>query len=290
MPKEELLALAENPDFISGIYNYCDRWCERCSLTARCLLYATEEADGDLSDPEVHEINNEKFWKKLRSIFESTAEMLREWAEEAGVDLDSVDIVQAVKESEQERQRIGQDKLAQAAYEYAAAVEDWFKAEWNPRIDVYDDQKLSDQDESDLQISDTIEVIRWYQFFVAAKVHRALSGIDGIDEETFDDEEILSFDFSANPENDEDEIDYDAIVARSSLIDSNGSAKIALVAIDRSIGAWRALQIARSDKSETIMPMLLQLELLRRNLETRFPRARDFVRPGFDETLSEFVS
>src|SRR5437762_5153212 len=242
MPKEELLGLVENPDFISGIYNYCDRWCERCPLTARCLLDATEEADGDLSDPEVHDINNEKFWKKLRSIFESTAEMLREWAEEAGVDLDSVDIVQAVKESEQERNRIGQDELAQAAHEYAAAVEDWFKAELDLQIDVYDDQKLSDQDESDLQISDTIEVIRWYQFFVAAKVHRALSGIDGIDEETFDDEEILSFDFSANPENDADELDYDAIVARSSLIDSNGSAKIALVAIDRSIAAWRVLQ------------------------------------------------
>jgi hypothetical protein len=89
MHKEELLALAKNPDFISGVYNYCDRWCERCPLTSRCLLYATEQADGDLSDPEVHDINNEKFWKKLRSIFESTAEMLREWAEEAGVDLES---------------------------------------------------------------------------------------------------------------------------------------------------------------------------------------------------------
>jgi ElaB/YqjD/DUF883 family membrane-anchored ribosome-binding protein len=290
MRKEELLTLVENPDFISGIYNYCDRWCERCPLTARCLLYATEEADADLSDPEVHDINNEKFWKKLRSIFESTAEMLREWAEEAGVDLDSVDVARAAKESEQERQRVGQDELAQAAREYAVAVEDWFKTEMDARMDVYDDRTASAEEESDLCVSDTIEVIRWYQFFVAAKVHRALSGIDQIDEEAFDDEEILSFDFSSDPDHDEEEIDYDAIVAKSSLIDSNGSAKIALVAIDRSIGAWRALQISRSDKSQTIMPLLLQLERLRRSLETRFPRARDFVRPGFDENLSEFVS
>src|ERR1043165_3814334 len=115
MHKEELLALAKNPDFISGIYNYCDRWCERCPLTSRCLLYATEQADGDLSDPEVHDINNEKFWKKLRSIFESTAEMLREWAEEAGVDLESVDLAQATEEARQERQRVSQHELAQAA-------------------------------------------------------------------------------------------------------------------------------------------------------------------------------
>lgn len=288
MHKEELLALAENPDFISGVYNYCDRWCERCPLAARCFLYATEQADGDLSDPEVHDINNEKFWKQLQNIFESTAEMLREWAAEAGVDLDSVDIAQTVAESENERQRVGQDELAQAAREYAVAVEDWFKTGMEARMDVYDDQTTSAQDESDLPVSDAIEVIRWYQFFVAAKVHRALSGIDGIDEEAFDDEEVLSFDFTSD--DDTDELDDEAIIAKSSLIDSNGSAKIALIAIDRSIGAWRVMQISGSEQSETIKPILLQLERLRRNLEARFPRARDFIRPGFDENLSEFVS
>ena len=290
MHKEESLSLVKNPDFISGVYNYCDRWCERCPLTARCFLYATEEADGDLSDPEVHDINNERFWQKLRSIFESTAEMLREWAEEAGVDLNSIDLSQAREEAEQDRQRVDQDELSQAAREYAVAVEDWFKTEMDARMDVYDDRSASAEEEYDLRVSDAIEVIRWYQFFVAAKVHRALSGMDQIDEAAFDDEEILSFDFSSGPDNDDDEIDYDEIVARSSLIDSNGSAKIALVAIDRSIAAWGALQISQTDKSQTIKPLLLHLERLRQSLETRFPRARDFIRPGFDENLSEFVS
>lgn len=26
--------------FIVGVHNYCDRWCERCSLTARCRVFA----------------------------------------------------------------------------------------------------------------------------------------------------------------------------------------------------------------------------------------------------------
>src|ERR1051325_11958189 len=288
MPKQDLLALARNPDFISGIYNYCDRWCERCPLTARCFLYATQEADGDLSDPGAHDVRNEAFWQKLQSIFASTAEMLRELAQEAGVDLDSVDLAQAMEESKQERQRIKQDQLARSAREYAIAVEDWFKAELDAGIDVYDDQAGPVQDESDLHTADAIEVIRWYQFVVAAKVYRALSGADGIDDQAFDDEEILSLDFSA--EDNADDLDYDAVVAKSSLIDANGSAKIALVAIDRSIAAWRAVQISLSENSGTIKPLLLQLDRLRRGLESRFPRARDFVRPGFDESLSEFVS
>jgi len=79
-------------------------------------------------------------------------------------------------------------------------------------------------------------------------------------------------------------------MARTSVIDANGSAKIALVAIDRSMAAWSALQISLPEKSSAIKPMLIELEGLRRGIETRFPRARSFIRPGFDENLSEFVS
>jgi len=36
--------------------------------------------------------------------------------------------------------------------------------------------------------------------------------------------------------------------------------------------------------------MLLELERLRRTTEQVFPYARDFIRPGFDEVISDFVS
>ena len=83
MDKNELLELIENGNFISGIHNYCDRWCERCPFTSRCIVYATEQADRDFDDPEVHDIRNEKFWRKLHSIFANTAEMIAKWAAEA---------------------------------------------------------------------------------------------------------------------------------------------------------------------------------------------------------------
>src|SRR5207248_4359063 len=85
MPKEELLGLIENPDFISGIYNYCDRWCERCPLTSRCLLYATEKAGED--DPAARDIQNEAFWEKLHDIFAQTRQMIEEDAARQGIDL-----------------------------------------------------------------------------------------------------------------------------------------------------------------------------------------------------------
>ncbi len=71
MRTKDLIDLAGNPDFISGIYNYCDRWCERCPFTSRCLLYATENEEPD--DPASRDIRNAEFWQKVESIFEQTS-------------------------------------------------------------------------------------------------------------------------------------------------------------------------------------------------------------------------
>jgi hypothetical protein len=37
MDKNDFLKLAADPKYIPGICNYCDRWCERCPFTSRCL-------------------------------------------------------------------------------------------------------------------------------------------------------------------------------------------------------------------------------------------------------------
>lgn len=45
MNKKDILKMAEDPRFIPGIYNYCDRWCERCPFTMRCMLYAMDQTE-----------------------------------------------------------------------------------------------------------------------------------------------------------------------------------------------------------------------------------------------------
>lgn len=54
----ELNFMHEN---ISGIFNYCDRWCEKCSYINRCLLFKQEAEreikhilwDEDKNDPDL---------------------------------------------------------------------------------------------------------------------------------------------------------------------------------------------------------------------------------------------
>ena len=103
MDKNELIQLAANRDLVSGIYNYCDRWCERCPFTARCLVFATEKADGAFDDSEIDDLNNAKFWQKLESTFKQVRQMIMEWAEEEGIDLETLEGDTLLAEREQQR-------------------------------------------------------------------------------------------------------------------------------------------------------------------------------------------
>jgi len=292
MRSDDLRDLAGDPNLISGIYNYCDRWCERCQFTSRCFLYATEQADPDLDDPEARDINNEKFWRKLQDIFRSTAEMIAEWAEETGVDLNSIDVSEEVAERERAAEAAEQSELAQRAQQYITDVNNWFRDEFDSEENVHNDmQTVSRTEDEDITIQDAVAVIRWYQFFIAVKLMRALSGAIEVDEDEDLTDDDLSMDFLTDYEAaDDEEVDLDEITARSERMDANGSAKVALVALDRSIAAWRSLQISLPDKSETIKPMLVELNGLRVAVEAHFPRARDFIRPGLDEAFTDFVS
>ena len=84
---------------------------------------------------------------------------------------------------------------------------------------------------------------------------------------------------------DEDEDDEEDPMSRH----SDGSIKVALIGMDRSISAWRLMQLAAPDKTDSIVPLILALETLRQNTERAFPHARDFIRPGFDEVSDSLV-
>jgi hypothetical protein len=65
--------------------------------------------------------------------------------------------------------------------------------------------------------------------------------------------------------------------------DSDGSAKVALIAIDRSISAWGEIRKCFPEAGDKIIDLLVHLDRLRRKTEKTFPSARSFKRPGFDE-------
>jgi hypothetical protein len=67
--------------------------------------------------------------------------------------------------------------------------------------------------------------------------------------------------------------------------DSDGSTKVALLGIDSSVHAWGVVLHHLPEQEDSILPMLSLLEQLRGLVETVFPRAPSFKRPGFDSTV-----
>src|SRR5687767_3064172 len=262
MQRRSLTELARNPDLISGIYNYCDRWCERCPLTSRCLVYASEKEDNDSA--QTHDLANEAFWRKLGSIFQETRDMIAEWAREAGIDLTRADEEDDPARRKRRRQQVDNHPLARAGKKYANDASDWFR-DLDQTVEISDVRTVScpsepEQDSSE-GLEDAREVIQWYQYQIAVKSMRALSA--RLDEQ------------EADPSED------------PWLQDSDGSAKVALIGIDRSIAAWRLMQLSLPEREVSIVPLILQLERLRHRVEKTFTYAREFVRPGFDEILGE---
>lgn len=268
MKGDQLRALAADPRFISGIYNYCDRWCERCTLSDRCLTYAMERSEDDPDQwGRARDLSNEKFWDNLHRQLQATIETVRADAKARGIDLDEPKLqAKVIAQERAERRRATKNlPLARAAMAYANAVNKWFENA-SPvfrskgfELETLARLETGNPEAEAADLAEFVEVIRWYQHFIYVKLSRAIGS--RANEELETDEEMKTF-----PKN------------------SDGSGKIALIAMDRSIAAWSGLRLALSGADDDeILDLLAQLVAIRRETEKLFPEARAFVRPGFDE-------
>jgi hypothetical protein len=247
MNRDRLKKLAADERFIAGIYNYCDRWCERCPQTSRCLNFSISEEE--FSDPEALDIKNEVFWSKLSGILRETLELLRESAKERGIELETLSSADDIENIEEKEVAVKSHLLCRAAKRYSELVEDWFGGRETLFFEIAAAAREG------VSLEEAVEVIRWYQNFICAKVMRAVRG-----------------------KVEEAEEGCDGFPS-----DSDGSAKIALIAIDRSIGAWAVIQHYITDCDNGVIDVIAFLDGLRQAAEETFPNARSFVRPGLDE-------
>lgn len=245
MKRNRLKELAQDERFIAGIYNYCDRWCERCPQTARCLNFSLSEEK--FSDPETKDIRNEAFWRKLSEVFKETLELLEEMGKEWGIDLKSLDLESAGDAAAAKTEAARSHVVYRAAESYSKLAEKWLKE----NDALFSFGTIPD---GEVTIDEAVQVIRWYQHLIAVKVMRAIRGKAEEDEEGPDE-------FPR---------------------DSDGSAKVALIGIDRSIGAWGVIPRCNRLYEKSVLEMVSLLKLLREAVEATFPAARSFFRPGLD--------
>jgi hypothetical protein len=231
------------PRYIDFISAYCDRWCERCAFTDRCSQFAVSSALA-MCDGDFAAAM-ELAVGPSRRPGAAPQKSLEERLSDRFFDYEPTakELDEIGRELEERRERIRRDPLAEISLDYAIAAHRWLTQH----------EELTKG--ADAAVREAIDIIKWDAHFIHVKIMRALDGRD----------EHLSGAFP---------------VKRAVQSDWNGSAKVALLSIQRSERAWA--EVAGATKEEAAAVLARSLTKLREGMDKAFPRAMDFRRPGFD--------
>lgn len=257
--------MTRGPRFIAGIYNYCDRWCDRCSYRERCLLFAELQRGRRSGAADRGGVSS--LMPAMRTRLGLTLQFLRRILRR-GTGADGFSGRPAGEEFPRSASPWDADRitpagrfepLVLAGHVYAAMVDSWMDDE-RPRLPGERGSRLARLQTSPRSIEgsadaralrEALDVVLWDRTLIPAKLARAVSGAGGRD--------------------------------AHAASDVKGSAKVALLSMDRSLAAWRTLCSHRGRPADSALPLLVHLERLRGDTEARFPDARSFRRPGFDD-------
>ncbi len=185
--------------------------------------------------------------REVGNIFAETKELLIRAAEERGIDL-TVDEDEWAANEARTKEFVDDREAHKLGMEYAVETSNFLDTG-----DDWIDRERLDEDIVNAQMA----VIIQYMFSIGAKVHSAYHG-------------LLDLDGYEDPDERTDPRSH-----------ANGSAKICLIMINGSINAWKNLLDEKN--ADVVSPRIEQLERLKTLIEADFPKAWDFVRPGFDE-------
>ena len=249
---------------IPFMHNYCDRWCERCPMTSRCVIYIPSEK-GEFEETTDEE--NQELWKSVGENLIKAAELISKEIEKSGIVITEEDHAKAAKELEDKMEFVDNHELTKLSEGYWKLARPILK---NINLEAFGQRSLQEVElgiKEEVQqhklfkdIELNLEVLHYYLFFINMKCKRALSGLHNnlIGEQ-------------------EDDLDFDI------PNDMLGSGKIALITTRRSIGAWVMMMEHRIFSEEKTLPLLAILQRIENIILKYFPKAEGYKRPGFED-------
>jgi hypothetical protein len=155
---DRLVARASNPRLIPGIYNYCDRWCERCRFTDRCLQFLEDQ------EAEPPSADAESLAGRVRESLARRLGTITEIARRQHIDLQTLGAPSS--DAAETRERYTQDPLVMSARQYGDLA--WRLARaLGPIVAA----------RGDPAVGGAVDVIDWFSSMIGAKVSRAVSGV-----------------------------------------------------------------------------------------------------------------
>ena len=254
-------------NFIPAIFNYCNRWCERCRFINRCALGAAEQKRWKKDAPE----SNETTWEEVEENLREALGMLDKMIEEAGLEMpdpeahDDLPNDEAAEEEDEMNPMARQltEQVRAFGTQYFKEVDGFFRQHvdlFKARgIEVFPSQQPDWKSSDRSVLSDAVEIIRWNMHFQFVKAERAVYGMEEMAEEYWE--------------------PYQS--------DANGSAKASILSTGESVKAWMTLREYLPELAEPMQAFEALLRQFRRLMQTYFYDWQKFVRPGFDTEPEE---
>lgn len=230
---------------IDFISAYCDSWCERCAFTSRCSSYAVQVAIAMCDDDLGAALGLAVGAPPCRPAETASREAFVD--ELSYCEPTGSEINGTIREETEREDRQGESSLTTSVAKFTTLAWHWTKS--NPEGPILTAAP---------QLAEAIKVGRWDASLIGAKLHRALHGLDECTHgEAFEDDPVQN--------------------------DRNGSAKVALISIRRSILAWTTIAEVRGDAEAALIAD--ELRYLEIAVERTFRNAWRFRRSGFDQNL-----
>lgn len=259
--------MGDDVDFLSGVFNYCDRWCERCLFIERCRVGVAEIAFRK-EFPRVSEGEDEAVMRCVTKSFEEAFRMIAEEAERLGISLDDL-------ESEGEEAMKGKVTFEDMdEHPLVVMATEYLKEAMEKLQRVFSEERLAgkigewerdfslglkDEDavrrESDL-LRDAREVARWYLMQIGVKLRRCLVAVETV--------------------RNGDEMEADLAVD-----DRDVSGRLALKGLERSMGAWKVIGDLLLD-SDGVEDFVILLGRIRQGLIREVPSVVEYRLPYFE--------
>jgi hypothetical protein len=150
--------------FIVGIFNYCDRWCERCALTSHCRLFA-DVARAD-ADADAHMAAVIHAPQRPEDAPPPPPRWLEELIEKADGEVAKMTAAELAALTAEPEMPLEHAVTCERATDYCHAVYDWREANAAGR---------------EAGVTDPVAVATWFASMIMTKTRRALKGLAAFD-------------------------------------------------------------------------------------------------------------
>ena len=239
-------------NLISGIFNYCDRWCEKCGYSNKCLVYQKETErnikhllhDEDPDDPKV-------FAKDIEDNLTEALEYLHKMVDNAEEEMDFDFVDEKVQEPNFEIYEVSRksNEFFKDCFSLLKKIDFHLSLQKNELMLVNDEQKI---------MTEVSSLLSWYSPQIFVKCKRAISSLEEL---------------SAN-KNEE----MEGFITES----LNVTAKIAYLGIQNCLHALDDLYNLNNDFADEALDVLTVCKNIEKELLKLFPHISNYKRPYFD--------